>query len=72
VAASSFGLTNSLQFDAQFPVEAVEIGEREHAFDFDVVGLVETIPVLRSCAARSPSLVRKTTPEAAYSRFPTG
>jgi hypothetical protein len=35
-----------LQFDAQFPVEAVEIGEREHAFDFDVVGLLETIPVL--------------------------
>jgi len=45
VAAGGFGLANGFQFYAEFSAEALEVGEREHTFHFDVVGLVEMIPV---------------------------
>ena len=45
VAASGFRLANGFQLDAEFFAEALEVGEREHTFYFDVVGLLEMIPV---------------------------
>jgi len=38
-------LANGFEFDAQIFAEPLEIGEGEHALDFDLVGLLEVIPV---------------------------
>lgn len=45
VAAHGVGLANDFHFDAGLLVEALDVGEREHAFDFEMVGLLKMIPV---------------------------
>ena len=45
VAARGFRLANGFQVDAHFPADAIEIGKREHAFDFYMKSLVDVIPV---------------------------
>ena len=43
--AGGFGLTDGLEFDADFLAEALEVVEGKHAFYLDVVSLLEMIPV---------------------------
>ena len=47
VAARGFGLADGLEPNAHFLAEAFEIGEGEHALHFDVIGLLEMIPILQ-------------------------
>jgi len=45
VAAHGVGLANDFHFDAGLLVEALDVGERKHALDFEMIGLLEMIPV---------------------------
>jgi hypothetical protein len=45
VAAHGVGLADDFHFDAAFLAETFDIGKGEHAFDLEVIGLLEMIPV---------------------------
>ena len=47
-AARGVGLADDFHFDAGFFAEPVEIGEGKHAFDFELVSLLEMIPVFEN------------------------